>query len=119
MRIVSDIIAYCSQNMPKFNTVSISGYHMMEAGANSVLQTAFTLADGLEYVRAALDAGLDIDAICPAALFLLRCGHELFHGDRHAAGRPLPVARPDQPVQPPKPQIEPCCAPMSRPRAGA
>ena len=59
MRIVSDIIAYCSQNMPKFNTVSISGYHMMEAGANSVLQTAFTLADGLEYVRAAIAAGLD------------------------------------------------------------
>ena len=48
MRIVSDIIAYCLENMPKFNTVSISGYHMMEAGANSVLQTAFTLADGLD-----------------------------------------------------------------------
>ncbi|HSM73498.1 MAG TPA: methylmalonyl-CoA mutase family protein, partial [Desulfobacterales bacterium] len=61
MRIVSDIIAYCSEHMPRFNTVSISGYHMMEAGANSVLQTAFTLADGIEYVRAALAAGLDID----------------------------------------------------------
>ena len=61
MRVVSDIIGYCSQHMPKYNTVSISGYHMMEAGANSVLQTAFTLADGLEYVKAALSAGLDID----------------------------------------------------------
>jgi methylmalonyl-CoA mutase len=69
MRIVSDIIAYCSQNMPKFNTVSISGYHMMEAGANSVLQTAFTLADGLEYVRAALAAGLDIDKFAPRLSF--------------------------------------------------
>ena len=66
MRIVSDIIAYCSQHMPKFNTVSISGYHMMEAGANSVLQTAFTLADGLEYVKAALAAGLEIISIVTA-----------------------------------------------------
>jgi methylmalonyl-CoA mutase len=57
MRIVSDIIGYCSQNMPKFNTVSISGYHMMEAGANSVLQLAFTLADGVEYVKAAIASG--------------------------------------------------------------
>jgi len=56
MRIVSDIIGYCSDHMPKYNTVSISGYHMMEAGADSVLQTAFTLADGLEYVKAALNA---------------------------------------------------------------
>ena len=53
MRIVSDIIAFCSQNMPKFNTISISGYHIMEAGANSALQLAFTLADGVEYVRTA------------------------------------------------------------------
>ena len=53
MRIVSDIIGYCSEHMPRYNTVSISGYHMMEAGANSVLQTAFTLADGLQYVRTA------------------------------------------------------------------
>ena len=63
MRIISDIMGFCSQNMPKFNTISISGYHMMEAGADSVLQTAFTLADGVEYVRAALKAGLDIDAL--------------------------------------------------------
>ena len=69
MRIVSDIIAYCSKHMPKFNTVSISGYHMMEAGANSVLQTAFTLADGLEYVKAALAAGLDIDTFAPRLSF--------------------------------------------------
>jgi methylmalonyl-CoA mutase len=78
MRIVSDIIAYCSRHMPKFNTVSISGYHMMEAGANSVLQTAFTLADGLEYVRAAIKAGLDIDAFAPRLSFFFGVGMNFF-----------------------------------------
>jgi methylmalonyl-CoA mutase len=78
MRIVSDIIGYCSQHMPKYNTVSISGYHMMEAGANSVLQTAFTLADGLEYVKAALSAGLDIDAFAPRLSFFFGVGMNFF-----------------------------------------
>ena len=78
MRIVSDIVGYCSANMPKFNTVSISGYHMMEAGANSVLQTAFTLADGIEYVRAALKAGLDIDAFAPRLSFFFGVGMNFF-----------------------------------------
>lgn len=78
MRIVSDIIGYCSKNMPKFNTISISGYHMMEAGANSVLQTAFTLADGVEYVRAALKAGLDIDAFAPRLSFFFGIGMNFF-----------------------------------------
>ena len=78
MRIVSDIIGYCSQNMPKYNTVSISGYHMMEAGANSVLQTAFTLADGLEYVKAALAAGLDIDTFAPRLSFFFGVGMNFF-----------------------------------------
>jgi methylmalonyl-CoA mutase len=78
MRIVSDIIAFCSQNMPRFNTVSISGYHMMEAGATSVLQLAFTLADGVEYVRAALAAGLDIDDFAPRLSFFFGVGMNLF-----------------------------------------
>ena len=78
MRIVSDIIGYCSQNMPKFNTVSISGYHMMEAGANSVLQTAFTLADGLEYVKAALATGMDIDTFAPRLSFFFGIGMNFF-----------------------------------------
>jgi len=78
MRIVSDIIGYCSANMPKYNTVSISGYHMMEAGANSVLQTAFTLADGLEYVKAALAAGLDIDTFAPRLSFFFGVGMNFF-----------------------------------------
>jgi methylmalonyl-CoA mutase len=78
MRIVSDIIAYCSKHMPKYNTISISGYHMMEAGASSVLQTAFTLADGLEYVKAALKAGLDIDTFAPRLSFFFGIGLNFF-----------------------------------------
>lgn len=78
MRIVSDIIGYCSQNMPRYNTISISGYHMMEAGANSVLQCAFTLADGVEYVRAAIKAGLDIDAFAPRLSFFFGVGMNFF-----------------------------------------
>ncbi len=78
MRIISDIMAFCSQNMPKFNTISISGYHIMEAGANSVLQTAFTLADGLEYVRAALAAGMDVDTFAPRLSFFFGVGMNFF-----------------------------------------
>ncbi len=78
MRIVSDIIGYCSKHMPKYNTVSISGYHMMEAGANSVLQTAFTLADGLEYVKAALATGMDIDVFAPRLSFFFGIGMNFF-----------------------------------------
>ena len=78
MRIVSDIIGYCSKQMPKFNTVSISGYHMMEAGADSVLQTAFTLADGKAYIKAALSSGLDIDAFAPRLSFFFGIGMNFF-----------------------------------------
>jgi methylmalonyl-CoA mutase len=78
MRIVSDIIAYCSKHMPRFNTISISGYHMMEAGASSVLQCAFTLADGLEYVQAALKAGLSIDQFAPRLSFFFGIGMNFF-----------------------------------------
>ncbi|HTG00702.1 MAG TPA: methylmalonyl-CoA mutase [Nitrospirota bacterium] len=78
MRIVSDIIAYCSKEMPKYNTISISGYHMMEAGANSVLQTAFTLADGVEYVKAALKSGMDVDTFAPRLSFFFGIGMNFF-----------------------------------------
>ncbi len=78
MRIISDIIGYCSDHMPKFNTISISGYHIMEAGADSVLQTAFTLADGLEYVKAALETGLDIDKFAPRLSFFFGIGMNFF-----------------------------------------
>lgn len=78
MRIISDIMSFCSQNMPKYNTISISGYHMMEAGANSVLQTAFTLADGVEYVKAALKSGMDIDQFAPRLSFFFGIGMNFF-----------------------------------------
>src|SRR5690554_650232 len=78
MRIISDIIGFCSKNMPKFNTISISGYHMQEAGATQVQELAFTLADGREYVRAALAAGLDVDAFAPRLSFFFAIGMNFF-----------------------------------------
>ena len=69
MKIVGDIIAYCSENMPRYNTISISGYHMQEAGADAALEMAYTLADGKEYIRTALNAGLDIDQFAPRLSF--------------------------------------------------
>jgi len=78
MRVISDIIGFCSDHMPKFNSISISGYHIMEAGADSVLQAAFTLADGLEYVKAALATGLDIDKFAPRLSFFFGIGMNFF-----------------------------------------
>ncbi len=78
MRIVSDIMAYASKNMPKYNTISISGYHIMEAGADSVLQCAFTLADGVEYVRAAIRSGMDVDTFAPRLSFFFGVGMNFF-----------------------------------------
>ncbi len=86
MRIVGDIIAYTAEKMPRFNSVSISGYHMHEAGATAVQELAFTLADGMEYVRAAMGRGLERRRLCRAAELLLRHRHELFHRDRQAEG---------------------------------
>ncbi len=78
MRIVSDIFAYASRHMPKFNSISISGYHMQEAGATADLELAYTLADGVEYVRAGLKAGLDIDAFAPRLSFFWAIGMNFF-----------------------------------------
>ena len=69
MKIIGDIIAYASENMPKFNTISISGYHIQEAGADAALELAYTLADGKEYIRTAIAAGLDIDQFAPRLSF--------------------------------------------------
>lgn len=69
MRVVADIMAYTAQEMPKFNSISVSGYHMQEAGADATLELAFTLADGLEYVRAAAATGVAVDAIAPRISF--------------------------------------------------
>ncbi|MGB3722442.1 MAG: methylmalonyl-CoA mutase [Pacificimonas sp.] len=78
MRIVSDIIAYTSENMPRFNSISISGYHMQEAGATQVQELAYTIADGMEYVRAAKATGLDIDAFAPRLSFFFAIGMNFF-----------------------------------------
>jgi methylmalonyl-CoA mutase len=78
MRIVSDIFSYCAKEMPRFNPISISGYHMQEAGATADLELAYTLADGLEYVRAGLEAGLDIDDFAPRLSFFWAIGMNFF-----------------------------------------
>ncbi len=78
MRIVSDIIAYTSSNMPKFNSISISGYHMHEAGATAVQELAFTIADGKEYAQRAMEAGLDIDAFAGRLSFFFGIGMNFF-----------------------------------------
>ncbi len=78
MRIVSDIFAFTSQRMPKFNSISISGYHIQEAGATADLELAYTLADGVEYVRAGRDAGLDVDAFAPRLSFFFGVGMNFF-----------------------------------------
>ena len=78
MRIVSDIFGYCAATMPKFNFISVSGYHMQEAGASNDLELAYTLADGLEYVRAGVAAGLDVDAFVPRLSFFFANGMHYF-----------------------------------------
>jgi len=78
MRIIGDIIEYTSQKMPKFNSISISGYHIQEAGANNALELAFTLADGIEYVRSAVAKGLDVDSFAPRLSFFFAIGMNFF-----------------------------------------
>ena len=78
MRIIGDIIEYTSQNMPKFNSISISGYHMQEAGANQALELAFTLADGKEYVKTALSKGMDVDAFAGRLSFFWAIGMNFY-----------------------------------------
>lgn len=78
MRIIADIFDYTSKNMPKFNSISISGYHMQEAGATADIELAYTLADGLEYVRTGLKAGIDIDSFAPRLSFFWAIGMNYF-----------------------------------------
>ncbi|HMW78697.1 MAG TPA: methylmalonyl-CoA mutase family protein, partial [Rhodocyclaceae bacterium] len=78
MRIVSDIIGYTSQEMPRFNSISISGYHMQEAGASADLELGYTLSDGVEYVKAALESGLDVDKFAPRLSFFWAIGMNFF-----------------------------------------
>ncbi|MGI5119848.1 methylmalonyl-CoA mutase [Marinactinospora thermotolerans] len=78
MRIISDIFAYTSRRMPRFNSISISGYHMQEAGATADLELAYTLADGIEYIRAGIDAGLAVDSFAPRLSFFWAIGMNFF-----------------------------------------
>jgi methylmalonyl-CoA mutase N-terminal domain/subunit len=78
MRIVTDLFAYCGDKLPKWNTISISGYHMREAGCTAVQEVAFTIADGIAYVQAALDAGLDVDDFAPRLSFFFACHMNFF-----------------------------------------
>ncbi|MBT6433424.1 MAG: methylmalonyl-CoA mutase [Deltaproteobacteria bacterium] len=78
MRAIADIFGYTSQHMPRFNSISISGYHMQEAGATADLELAYTLSDGLEYVRTGVQAGLDVDAFCPRLSFFWAIGMNFF-----------------------------------------
>ena len=87
MRIISDIFAYTSQNMPKFNSISISGYHMQEAGATADLELAYTLADGVEYIRAGHGGRSRRRQVRAAPVVLLGDRHELLHGSREDARR--------------------------------
>src|SRR5690349_5965755 len=73
MRIVTDVFAYCNQHVPEWNTISISGYHMREAGCTAAQEVAFTLANGITYVQAAIDAGLDVDRFAPRLSFFFAC----------------------------------------------
>ncbi len=78
MRIISDIFAYTSQRMPRYNSISISGYHIQEAGATADLELAYTLADGVEYIRAGREAGMDVDAFAPRLSFFWAIGMNFF-----------------------------------------
>jgi methylmalonyl-CoA mutase N-terminal domain/subunit len=78
MRLITDLFAYCNDRIPKWNTISISGYHMREAGATAAQEIAFTLADGVAYVQAALDAGLAVDDFAPRLSFFFACHQQFF-----------------------------------------
>ena len=116
MRIVADIIGYTAEHMPRFNSISISGYHMHEAGATAVQELAYTLADGMEYVRAAMAKGLPVDSFAPRLSFFwgigmnffmevakLRAARKLWHDIMHDFGARTPSPR--------------CCARTARPAA--
>ena len=99
MRIIGDIFRYCAAKMPKFNCISVSGYHMQEAGATADIELAYTLADGLEYLRTGVKAGLDVDELCAAHLILLGHRHEPLHGDCQDARRAHAVGEAGEDLQ--------------------
>ena len=119
MRIVSDIFGYTSRHMPKFNSISISGYHMQEAGATADLELGYTLADGIEYARAGVAAGLDIDAFAPRLSFFWAIGMNFFMEiAKMRAARLLVGEAPARGVQA-NDAARSACARTARRRAGA
>ena len=116
MRIVADIIAYTAAHMPRFNSISISGYHMQEAGATLVQELGFTLADGLDYVRAALSRGLAIDDFAPRLSFFFCIGMNFFMEVAKLRAARLLWARFMQGFGP-RTRARSCCGPTARPRA--
>ena len=104
----------------RFNSISISGYHMQEAGASLDLELAYTLADGVDYVRAGVAAGMSVDAFAPAPVVLLERRHELLHGDGQAARRAAALGQADaRATSSPRTPARCRCAPTPRPAAGA
>ena len=119
MRIISDIFAYTSEKMPRFNSISISGYHMQEAGATADLELAYTLADGLEYLAAGIEAGLDVDAFAPRLSFFWAIGMNFFmEVAKLRAARLLWAKLVQERFDPHEPEVAVACAPTARPRAG-
>ena len=112
MRIISDIFAFTSQQMPKFNSISISGYHMQEAGATADLELAYTLADGVEYIRAGLGAGLDVDAFAPRLSFFWAIGMNFFMEVAKLRAARLLWAKLVQRVRPEEPQVAVAAHPL-------
>ena len=119
MRIIADIFRYCATKMPRFNCISVSGYHMQEAGATADLELAYTLADGLEYLRAGVNAGLDVDDFAPRISFFWGVGMNHFHGDCQDARRACVVGEDREGIRGKESRSRWRCARTRRLRDGA
>ena len=116
LRIVTDIIEYTTRRMPKFNSISISGYHMQEAGATAVQELGFTLADGIEYARAAIERGFDIDEFAPRLSFFFGIGMNLFMEVAKLRAARLSVVARDEAVRTRRSRLRSCSAPTAKRR---
>ena len=118
MRLTTDLFAYCRERVPKWNTISISGYHIREKGCSAVQEVAFTLANGIAYVQAAIDAGLDVDEFAPAAGVLLQRPQQRLPGGREVPRRAADVgADHERALRRQEPESRRCCASTPRPAA--
>ncbi len=118
MRIVTDIFAWCRDDLPKWNTISISGYHIREAGSTAVQEVAFTLADGIAYVEAALDAGLGVDEFAPQLSFFFNAHNDLLEEiAKFRAARRLWAKIMREPFRRQGPALAACSASTPRPPA--